>query len=160
MDVAVLIHLNYRSVKDRILINIGIEGQLRASGLAGNTVSGIQYLELTSISVAGAAGGDRGDVVVVHVHDSGARRNTGRIGKGHIYRVVADPGLGPEGKDLLLILPTIDGYLIGNIAVRRTGDIGRQILCPRSTTTVNILCSSKDLLSALQFYTGQVGIDF
>ena len=159
LQIAIFIHFHNGGVEDGVLVNIQIKGQLDAAGLTGHAVCRIKNLELGGIPLAGGAGGQGGNVVVVHVHDAGAGGNAGRVRKGDIDLVIAYPGLGRNSENLLLILAAVDGHLIGNITVRRTGDVGGQIFRPCGATAVDVLCRSQDLLGTLQFKTGQIGID-
>ena len=159
LDIAVFIHLNHRGIEDGVLVNIQIKGQLHAAGLSGHAVRRVEDLELCRIAFTGGAGGQGGDVIVIHVHDAGAGRNAGRVRESDIDFVIAHPGLRCNRKDLLLILAAVDGHFIGNITVRSTADIGRQIFGPCRATAVDVLGCGEDLLRTLQFKAGQVGVD-
>ena len=159
LDIAVFVHLNHRGIEDGVLVNIQIKGQLHTAGLPGHTVRRVEDLKLGRIPLAGGTGGQGGNVVVIHVHNAGTGGHAGRVCECDIDFVVTHPGLGCNGKDLLLILAAIDRHFIGNIAVRRAADVGRQVFGPCGAATVDVLGCSEDLLRPLQLKTGQVGID-
>ena len=146
-------------VKNGILINIGAEGELHAPGLSLYAFHGIQDFEFAGVAVPGCFCGDRGNIPVIHVHDPGSLRDHGWIGKGDIDLIIAYPGLRPEGKDLLLVLLAINGDLVGHIPVRGTGHLGGENLIPSCASGIDVLGGGEHLLGALQFHSGQIGID-
>ena len=139
LELAVFVLFRANSVEHSVFINIGGKGQLDAAGLTGHRRSRVQNFELARIAVAGAGGGNGGNILVLHVHDPRSFRHGGRVGEGHTNRVVAHPGVGMEGKYLLLILLAAHGDGIGGIPVGRSSHAGRQDFAPGRAARIDVL---------------------
>ena len=147
------------SIVNRVFVDIGREGQLHTATLACNSVSRIEHFELCTIALSGAGGGNRGNVIVLHIHDAGTLRDFIGIGKGYGDVIVAHPGFTMDGEHLLFILTAIDGYGIGFITVRGRGQLGSLHGAPCGAALIDVLCSSKDFLRTFHLHAGQSGID-
>ena len=137
-----------------VFINIRAERQLNAAGFSLHAFQRIQYLELASIAVACTLSGDRGNILIIHVHDAGPIRYIVRHRKRDIDGVIAYPGFRPESKDLLLVLLSVNGDLIGGIPIWSAAYLRGEHFIPGRTTGINVLCRSQNLLRSLEFYAG------
>ena len=154
LEFAVFIFLLAYRKKYGVFINIRAERQLNAAGFSLHAFQRIQYLELASIAVACTLGGDRGNVLIVHVHNACALRDERWIRKRHIYRIITYPSFRPESKNLLLVLLSVNGDLIGGIPIWSAAYLRGEHFIPGRTTGINVLCRSQNLLRSLEFYAG------
>ena len=159
LDIPVLILLGADRIVDGVLIDIGAERELDTAGFAIHAFQRVQNLELAGIAVAGALRGNGGDVPVVHVHNPGAVGNRSRICKEHLHRIVTYPGFAPECENLLFVLLSINGDLVGRVPIRGAGDFRGQHLCPGRAAGIDVLGGGEHLLGALQFYPGKGRVD-
>ena len=148
------------SIEHSVLVDVCAEGELDAASLTLNAFCRVKHLELTGISVTSSFGGNGGNILIVEVNNPGAFGNRGGVSEAHIDRVIANPGLALESKDLLLILLAVHSDGVCGITIRGAGNTGGKNFRPASTSGVNVLCRCKDLLCPGQFIPGQGGIDF
>ena len=139
LELTVFILFRTNSVEHSVFVNIGGKGQLDAAALTGHRRSRVQNFELARVAVAGAGGGNGGNVLVLHVHDPRPFRHGGGVGEGHADGVVAHPGVGMEGKYLLLILLTAHGNGIGGLPVGRGSYAGGQDFAPGRSAGIDVL---------------------
>ena len=139
LELTVFVLLCANSVEHSVFVDIGGKGQLDAAGLTRHRRSRVQDFELARIAVAGAGGGNGGNILVLHVHDSRSFRHGGGVRERHADGIVAHPGVGMEGEHLLLILLAIHGDGIGYIPVGRGSHAGRQDFAPGRATRIDVL---------------------
>ena len=125
LELAVLVDLGAGGIEHRILIDISREGKLDAGGLARHRSGGVQHLEFAAVAIPGAGGGDRRNILVVHVHDARSRGDGGGIREGHADGVIAHPCVRVNCKHLLLVLLSVYCNGISSVPVSRCGDAGR-----------------------------------
>ena len=159
LELAVLVFLRAHSVKHSILINIGGKRKLDTAGLARHRSGRVQHLEFTAVAIPGAGGGDGGNILVVHVHNTRSCGDGGGIRKGHADGVITYPCVGMDGEYLLLVLLSVHRDGIGGVAVGGSGNTGRVYLVPRRATHIDVLGGGKDSPRPLKLRAGQVGID-
>ena len=159
LELAVFVRLHACGVEDAVLIDIRPEGETHTAGLSFYLIRRVEHLELPGKAISGVLRGDEGDIPVGEIHDTGALGHLIRKGKGHIDPVITDPGLTPEGKDLLLVRLAVDGHLISGIPVRQAGHSGLGHLIPAGAPDIDVLGRGQDLLRPLELHSGQGGID-
>ena len=159
LQLTVLVLLCAHSVKHSILINIGGKRKLDAAGLARHRSGRVQHLEFTAVAIPGAGGGDGGNILVVHVHNTRSCGDGGGIRKGHADGVIAHPCVRVNCKHLLLVLLSVHRDGIGGVPVRNSGNTGRVDFVPRRAAHIDVLGGGKDSPRPLKLRTGQVGID-
>ena len=152
---AVFAGFRAQRVVDGILVDIGVQRHLHRAGLVIYAVLGIQNLELTGIAGTIGRGPDLGDVVIIHVYDTGALRHFIWHGESNVDVVIAHPCFRIRREHLLQVFFAIHGDGIGGVLVRRYGDGRLGNAVPPDTVFIDVLCSREDFLAALLFCTGQ-----
>ena len=132
-----------------------MQRHLHRAGLVIYAVLGIQHLELTGIAGPIGRGSDFGDVVVIHVYDTGAIRHFIGHCETNVDVVIAYPCFRIRREHLLQVFFAIHGDGIGGVLVRRYGDGRLGNAVPPDTVFIDVLCSREDFLTALLFCTGQ-----
>ena len=155
LQIAVLVFLLADGVHSCVLGHGRGKGELDAPGLARHALQGIEDFELAGVAVTGAAGGNSGDLLVIHVHDLGPSGYAGRVGKGHGHVIVIYPRLAPNGKDLLLALLAVDGHGIGGRLVRRDSHARVQHVIVGGAPLVDVLGGGQDAVADVQLAPGQ-----
>ena len=159
LELAVLVLLCAHSVKHSILINISGKRKLDAAGLARHRSGRVQHLEFTAVAIPGAGGGDGGNILVVHVHNTRSCGDGGGIRKGHADGVITYPCVGMDGEHLLLVLLSVHRDGIGSIAVGGSGNTGRVDLVPRRAAHIDVLGGGENSLRPLKLFSCEIGID-
>ena len=154
-----MVFLGTNCIVHRILVDVRAEGELDAPSFPLHTFQRIQNLELAGIAVSGALRGNGGNVPIVHIHDSGSFGDRCGICKEHLHRIVTYPGFAPECENLLFVLLSINGDLVGRVPIRGAGDFRGKHLCPGRTAGIDVLGGGEHLLGALQFYPGKGRVD-
>ena len=132
-----------------------MQRHLHRAGLVAYAVFWVQHLELTGIAGAVGRGPDLGDVVIIHVYDTGALRHFIGHGESNVDVVIAHPCFRIRREHLLQVFLAVYGDGISGVLVSRYGDgrLGNAI--PPDTVFIDVLCSREDFLAALLFCTGQ-----
>ena len=160
LQVAIGVLLLAYGIEHSVLVDICTEGELDAASLTLDAVCRVEHLELTGVPIASPFGCNGGNILVVKVNNTGSFGNRGGVGETHIDCIIANPGLAPEGKYLLLVLLAVYGDGVCGITIRGAGDTGRKCLSPAGAPGVNVLCCRKNFLRPGQLNSRQGGINF
>ena len=151
---SILIRFHADCIVDCVLIDICGEGQLHTAALARNGIRRIEHFELCTIALTCGNGGNGGNIIVLHIYNTGAFGYFIGIGEGYGDVIVANPGFTVDGENLLFVLTAIDGYGIGFITIRGCGQLRCQNGTPCGAALIDILGSSKNFLRPFHLHAG------